>query len=193
MLDQQLLDQIRKGHSNKALATLYHHYPMIRKMIRTQGGGSLDAEDIFQEALLLLVRNVRQPGFTLTSKLSTYLYGIARYLWRDELRRRPHSISLELLHDPKDLEALHDSEDFGPLTQAVEKEQQARLAEKVLNELGERCRELLLLFYHGGLKLKDIASKMGYNSENTAKNQKYKCIEAAKIRLQELNQIHQTL
>jgi len=184
MPDQQILDLIRNGNSDKALATLYHHYPMIRKMIRTHGGSSADAEDIFQEALILLVRNVRQPIFTLTSKLSTYLYGIARYLWQDELRRRHRPIPHELMQDEGDIE---------PLTAAMEKEQQARLAEKVLNELGDRCRELLLLFYHGGLKLKDIASKMGYSTENTAKNQKYKCIEAAKLRLQELKQIHQTL
>jgi DNA-directed RNA polymerase specialized sigma24 family protein len=67
-------------------------------------------------------------------------------------------------------------------------EARIRLAEKVLNELGERCRELLLFFYTGGMKLKDIAVKMGYNSENTAKNQKYKCLEAAKNRLKELKQ-----
>jgi RNA polymerase sigma factor (sigma-70 family) len=182
MLDQQILDLIRNGNSDKALATLYHHYPMIRRLVRTHGGSSADAEDIFQEALILLVRNIRQPAFTLTSKLSTYLYAISRNLWRDELRRRHRPIPRELAQG-----------DLEPPAQAVEEEQKARLAEKVLNELGDRCRELLLLFYHGGLSLKDIASKMGYNTENTAKNQKYKCIETARIRLQELQQIHQTL
>ena len=33
---------------------------------------------------------------------------------------------------------------------------------------------------------------MGYNSENTAKNQKYKCLEAARNRLKELNSTTQT-
>ncbi|WP_315821201.1 hypothetical protein [Paraflavitalea speifideaquila] len=60
-------------------------------------------------------------------------------------------------------------------------------------ELGERCRELLLLFYNGGLKLKDIAARMGYSSENTAKNQKYKCLEAARNKLKELKQTTQTI
>ncbi|MGZ4115910.1 MAG: RNA polymerase sigma factor, partial [Bacteroidia bacterium] len=68
----------------------------------------------------------------------------------------------------------------------IEAEGQFKLAEKVISELGERCKELLILFYFHSKKLKDIASKMGYNSENTAKNQKYKCLEAAKNKLKAL-------
>jgi len=184
MPDQQLIDLIRTGHSNKALNTLYRNFPMIRKMIRSNGGNAADAEDIFQEALIILVRNIQQPDFTLTSKLSTYLYGICRLLWKDELRRRDRPIPQALIRGAEEEQTIMIDE---------EKEQQARLAEKALNELGERCRELLLLFYHGGLKLKDIAARMGYSAENTAKNQKYKCLEAAKVKLKQLQQIHQTL
>jgi RNA polymerase sigma factor (sigma-70 family) len=65
----------------------------------------------------------------------------------------------------------------------IEHENQFKLAEKVITELGERCREILILFYFRSLSLKTIASKMGYNSEATAKNQKYKCLESAKNKL----------
>jgi DNA-directed RNA polymerase specialized sigma24 family protein len=71
-------------------------------------------------------------------------------------------------------------------TAEVETENKYKPAEKVIADLGERCKELLLLFYFESLKLKDIAKKMGYNSENTAKNQKYKCLETAKNRLKAL-------
>lgn len=74
------------------------------------------------------------------------------------------------------------------LSVAIVQEERAKLAEKVVAELKDRCRELLLLFYEGGLKLKDIATRMGYSSENVAKNQKYKCLEAARNRLKELKQ-----
>lgn len=184
MTDQQIIDQIRTGHSDKALSTLYDHFSMIRKMVRSAGGTAADAEDIFQEALILLVRNIRQRNFSLTSKLSTYLYGMCRLLWKGELRRRHRPVPPELTQDPDSAEELSFD---------TEQEHQARLAEKVLHELGERCRELLLLFYHGGLKLRDIAARMGYSAESTAKNQKYKCLEAAKLRLKQLQQSHQTL
>lgn len=184
MTDQQLIDQIRTGRSDKALSTLYNHFPMIRKMVRSADGSTADAEDIFQEALILLIRNIQERNFTLTSKLSTYLYGMCRLLWKEELRRRQRPVP------PGLTQGLDDAEE---LSLNIEKEHDARLAEKILHELGERCRELLLLFYHGGLRLKDIAARMGYSTENTAKNQKYKCLEAAKLRLKQLQQSHQTL
>ena len=153
---------------------------MTRKMVRTYGGNTADAEDIFQEALVILVRNVQEKNLNLTSKLSTYFYGITRLLWKEELRRRSRPIPPDLVQDGID-------------HSYIEEEERARLAEKALDGLGHRCRELLLLFYHAGVKLKDIATKMGYNREETAKNQKYKCLEAAKLRFRELIQIHQTL
>lgn len=187
MPDQQILEHIRTGHSDKALASLYKHYPMTRKMVRTYGGNAADAEDIFQEALIILVRNVRERDLHLTSKLSTYLYGICRLLWKEELRRHHRPLPPGLGQEPSDIDGPGDK------TFNLDMEEHARLAEKALDELGDRCRELLVLFYHAGVTLKNIASRMGYRSENTAKNQKYKCLEAAKLRFKELTQIHQTL
>jgi DNA-directed RNA polymerase specialized sigma24 family protein len=83
--------------------------------------------------------------------------------------------------------------DEASITELIEEDNQVKQAEKVLNELGERCRELLLLFYNGGIRLKDIARKMGYSSEATAKNQKYKCLEAARLKLKESKQTTQTI
>jgi RNA polymerase sigma factor (sigma-70 family) len=186
MHDQKIIELIRTDNNDKALAALYKHFHMIRKMILTKGGHAADADDIFQEALIIFCRKAKEPGFVLTAQLSTYLFSVSRFLWKDELKKRKplFAVDFETGFNPteeKELEAM------------AETETRAKLAEKVLNELGERCRELLLLFYKAGLKLKDIAVKMGYNSESTAKNQKYKCLEAAKNRLKELKQTTQTI
>jgi RNA polymerase sigma factor (sigma-70 family) len=158
---------------------------MMRKLVLTRGGTAQDAEDIFQEALIILCRKAGQPGFTLTAQLSTYLFSVCRFLWNDELKRRKHIPGGDFETGLKQAEE-------EALRGAVEEEDRAKLAEKVLDGLGDRCRDLLVLFYNGGMKLKDIASKMGYSSENTAKNQKYKCLEAARNRLKELKQAIQT-
>lgn len=185
MDDHKIIDLIRSGGNSKALKALYRSFPLMQKMIRTSGGSRQDAEDIFQEALIILCTQVREKDLRLTAKLSTYLYSICRYLWKDELKKR----------NTQPLDAF-DTGLTGPEEQALElvreADKQTTLAEKVLLDLGERCRELLLLFYHGGRKLKDIAARMGYSSENTAKNQKYKCLEAARNKLKELKQSLQT-
>ncbi|HEV3414175.1 MAG TPA: sigma-70 family RNA polymerase sigma factor [Puia sp.] len=185
MDDQPILELIRTGKNDLALSVLYRNFPAIRKLVQTRGGSTRDAEDIFQEALLILLRKAADPRFQLTAKLSTYLYSVCRFLWNDQLRkRRPH-----IPYDPET--GLHPAEE-SQLQTEIEQEQRIRLAEKVLDELKDRCRELLLLFYQNKFPLKEIAVKMGYGSENSAKNQKYKCLEAAKNRLKELHQTSPT-
>ncbi|KAI9447037.1 hypothetical protein F5148DRAFT_1292501 [Russula earlei] len=181
MPDQEIIAQIRSGKHDKAFNSLYRHFPMMHKMVSRNGGTLQDAEDVFQEALIILCRKVKETDFELTAQLSTYLFSICRFVWKDELRKRQHTISFHLetgLTEPQELE----------LQALLEREAAIQLAEKVLVELADRCRELLLLFYKGRMALKDIAIKMGYSSENTAKNQKYKCLEGAKNKLKELKQ-----
>jgi RNA polymerase sigma factor (sigma-70 family) len=184
MDDQSLLQLIRNQQTDKALSELYRHFPMVRKMVRSLGGSPQDAEDVFQEALIILVKKLRNSDFILTSTLSTYLFGVCRLLWKNVLRRRK-GMAVPAIGDFES--GLSDVEEQ-QLEQTMEQEDRARLAEKALASLKDRCRELLLLFYEGRWKLKEIAIKMGYAGDNAAKNQKYKCLESARDRLKELKQ-----
>ena len=50
----------------------------------------------------------------------------------------------------------------------------------VLNEidkLGSKCKELLYHFYYLNRDWKTITEELGYISEASARNQKYKCLE----------------
>ncbi len=179
MQDQDIINLVLTNKSGKALDSLYKHFPMMKKMILQKGGNTHDAEDVFQEALIILIGKIRENNFTLTAKLSTYLFSVCRFLWNDELKKRKQPV-------PFDLQIA--SEEQQELERLIEQESTSKLAEKALEALRDRCRELLLLFYEDRLKLKDIAAQMGYSSESTAKNQKYKCLEGARNKLKELKQ-----
>jgi RNA polymerase sigma factor (sigma-70 family) len=188
MSDQTTIAFIRAGKTDKTLDSLYNFFPAVRKMILRNGGTKQDAEDIFQEALIVFCRRIKDPDFLLTSKPSTYLFSVCRFLWKDELKKRRR-----LVNDEPEFFAEPGETGESAIGEAMEKEKGARLAEKALEQLGQRCRELLILFYNRRLRLKEIARMMGYTSENTAKNQKYKCLEGAKNKLKELQQTAQTL
>jgi len=200
MDDQTIIELIRTGKNDLALNALYRNFPAIRKLVRSRGGSTRDAEDIFQEALIILIRQLKKD-FRLSAKLSTYLYGVCRRLWSEQLRKRRLQVSFDSLTgvlpgnggslDTPSGELSADEE--ASLYTHLQQESRIRLAEQALNELKDRCRELLLVFYHGQLSVKEIAAKMGYRSENSTKNQKYKCLEAARTRLKELQHQTQTL
>lgn len=177
MQDQHIIELIRTNKHHKAFLELYRHYPMVKKLIVSKGGTKQDAEDIYQDALIILCRKVSSTDFRLTAKLSTYLYSVSRFLWKDALLKRNKHPMTGLEDDAGEADE--------ELREAVEKENRLKAAETIVANLGDRCRELLQHFYFDALSMKQIASKMGFTSEKVAKNQKYKCIERAKAQLKE--------
>ena len=174
MDDQLLLEHLRNTTATKALAQLYRHLPAIRRMIRHYGGSRQEAEDVFQEALIILCRKARQDAaFALPSGIYPYLYSVCRFLWSDERRKQQRLPAIALDEQTPDRAD-------AALEAGIEAEQRYRLAEQIVTSLGDRCRELLTLFYESRLSLRDIAARMGYSNEQTAKNQKYKCLETAR-------------
>jgi RNA polymerase sigma factor (sigma-70 family) len=75
------------------------------------------------------------------------------------------------------------------ISKEVEKEQRFQLAEKAIASLGEKCRNILMFFYVERKSMLEIAGLLGYSSENTAKNQKFKCLESARKKLQEISHL----
>lgn len=175
MSNEELLELIRKKQHSKAFYRLYKYLPVIKKMIVSKGGSKQDAEDIFQESLIVLCRKAENPGFALTSSIDTYLYSVCFFLWKNEMRKRNKIITSDTEPEIKAEES--------DIHELLEKENRFRQAEESLKKLGEKCLELLQLFYVKMMSMKDIAGKMGFSSEKIAKNQKYKCLERARAGL----------
>ncbi len=168
MNDKKILELFKQGQREKAFSKLYVLYPKIEALILSKGGQKQDASDVFQEALIILNRNLEKSDFQLTSSFYTYLYAVSRFIWKDTQKK----FSKQELHDLNDTEVEH--------FHAVLEEKKYQLAERAFLELGKRCQELLRLFYHRAMSFKEIARVMQFKSEKIAKNQKYKCLKKAK-------------
>lgn len=168
-----IVEQLRSNQSKTALATLYQSFPMIRQLIRNNGGNDADAQDVFQEALLVLYRNAQTPDFELTCAPSTYLYSVARYLWKDIQKKNRREVSLE--QDVRQENNIEEDLDYHQ-----QQEQTAAQLSSVFQQIGEKCKAILKAYYYQKQSMKEIAATLNYGSINSAKTQKYKCIERAK-------------
>ncbi|MGC1471571.1 MAG: sigma-70 family RNA polymerase sigma factor [Psychroserpens sp.] len=168
MSDQDILLLFKNGQREKAFKRLYGLYPRIEKLILSKGGSKADANDVFQEALIILYRNLKTSNFKLTASFYTYIYSVSRFVWSD----------LQKSHTKQQLQELNAQE--VQIFQEVIEEKKYQLAERAFLELGERCQQLLQLFYHKTMSFKDIAKVMQFKSSKIAKNQKYKCLQKAK-------------
>ena len=171
MRDIDIISKIRKGQRDKAIKELYKEFPRVKANIISSGGNEDIAREIFHDSLILLIEKVSDPKFELTSKLSTYLYGINRFLWKNEARRRQKNPELEW-KDTLILSA--DDLDYN-----AEKEKELKLLESILDQITERCKKIFELFYFQKENMKAIAEKLNFSSVNSAKTQKYKCMEKA--------------
>ncbi len=169
MLDKKIIDLIRNNQHSKALNKLYKIYPAILKYVTEYGGTESDAEDIFQDGLLVFMNKINDINFQLSSSISTYIFGICKNLNKENIRKTSRIINKEpqLQYD----EYAKSVEEF------LEEEQKYQVLDKVLIKGDKKCIKLLKMFYYEKLSMKVIASKLGFKSETSAKTQKYKCLE----------------
>ncbi len=152
-------------------------FPLIRFLIVQNGGSGEDAEDIFQDGIIIIYNKISINQFVLTSSFKTYMYSVCRNLWLQKLNKRKAVF-----------DKLTDVEEYIDLPQAflneksVEEAEMHRIIQIHFLSLNEDCQKVLRLFMKD-IPLRDIASIMGYRTENYAKTRKYMCKEELKKRI----------
>ena len=141
-------------------------YPMVRHYIREQGGNEEDAKDIFHESMIVYFEKTALEQLTLTCSVSTYLMGICKNLWRQQVEKQRRKTAL---HETQTDLVWEEPED--------ENELPALKLMSFVDQLGETCQSILVSFYYFGQRLEQIATRHGYQSIRSATVQKYKCLE----------------
>ena len=165
--DDQIIKSIRQG-DDSVLSYLYEkNLRMIMKYTLQNNGTENDATIILQDALVIFWEKARGEDFTLKSKISTYLYAVARKKWLQELAYRKKHTTLDNLGDkPGDLKAADDS---------MEENELAGIVKKCMGQLSTLCQEILMAFYYNEQSMQEISKLLGLANEDVAKSKKYQC------------------
>jgi RNA polymerase sigma factor (sigma-70 family) len=171
--DNTLLDKLKTG-DNSSFELLYKFYfPSIAAYIKQNQGNNEDAEDIFQETIIVLLHKTRQPDFILTSSLKTYLYSISKNLWLKRLRDN----RIRIVDGDMSLST------YGTETEVIELEPEISREEKVenwLQKITRNCQNVLKALFFYEEPMDNLMIKMGWKNKHTASNQKHKCIQQIK-------------
>jgi RNA polymerase sigma factor (sigma-70 family) len=148
------------------LVTIYkENEAMIRKYIIENNGSEEDVQDLLQDALVVVWQNARKADFVLTSKLSTYIFAIVKNLWLKQLDKNKR------LTDEKAI----------PQNKTIPQEEHSdidlSIVRSYLNEMGETCRQVLLMFYFDGFDMDTIAKANHFANSNVAKAKKHQCLK----------------
>ncbi|NDC42779.1 MAG: sigma-70 family RNA polymerase sigma factor [Chitinophagia bacterium] len=172
--EQKTLEALARGDRQATARVYQQNYPIVHKWLLKNGCESDDADDLFQESMVVLFGKVQEADFRLSCSISTYIFSVAKHLWYKKFRKDQAG--------PVRLQE-RDGDDDGYEIAAVDDvnvhhEREAHFSQlaAALDQIGEPCRSLLQAFYHKDRSMQQIAAEFGYTNPENAKTQKYKCL-----------------
>jgi len=161
--EQSIIEGIQGGDTT-VLKTVYRDcFPMVSKLVLANSGTESEAKDLMQRVLLTLYESFQREGdFQLTSKFSTYLYGVARNLWLNEIRRKKPYFSIT---DTEQWEFIDTQEVEEEMIEADLYAQRHLLFWKCFEKMGTECQQLLRQYFDKA-DPKEIARVLGIKYES---------------------------
>jgi RNA polymerase sigma factor (sigma-70 family) len=159
-----------KGENNSAFGELYKaHFGMVNRYVMNNKGRTDDAEDVFQDTMIVLLEKLRQDDFRLTASIKTYIMAISKNLWLKRLRTA---------HRETEFTDLHNNKFYEEINLAIEKEKTYwDKLHHYMNKITDHCKGLIHDIFFKENSIEQIQKDYGYSSKHNAQNQKHKCVE----------------
>ena len=160
--DDRVIGQFYKKHRQAFFAFFKRTYSKDEAYIA----------ELFQDSCVRLWRNVRDGKLTeqgLESTLTTYLFSIGKYTMMSRDRKAGKCTEYQELIDGLDPLG-EDSEEASHHKELLD------FVCRMVSTLKAPCDKLLTAQYWDRLSGEEIAKKLGYNSADSVKSQKFKCM-----------------
>lgn len=131
-----------------------------------------DVLDVYQDAVIALIENAKKGKIdSLQSSISTYLFGIGKFMIFQKLKKEKKTFSKDDFSNLEYVDEDYDEE---------ENNIQVVLIQRAFEKIGEQCRKVLQLFYYEEKKLDEIQEELGYSNKDVLKSQKSRCLKQLK-------------
>lgn len=171
--DEELVDAIgNKAGMNQAVRYIYQSYfEDLSSLIIHNSGTRQDAEDTIQEVIVTFIDIIRNGKFRGESSIKTFLMSLTRNLWLNNLRKKERSSARDVIFE-KQRGQVEDN----MLEHIAEREKKKQVL-LLLEQAGEICKKILLLFYFQELSMKEMLAHLPYDNEQVIRNKKSKCLQ----------------
>ena len=185
--DNELYALYLQGDQDAMRLIVQRNSPRLYSFLYRMVSDQASCEEMVQEVFLKLVR--ARPDFSSGTKVSTYLFSVARNLAIDELRKLKHRrhMSLDQEASAGDSRTLQDRIPDGKTTTdgaAIDGELKKKI-EQSIALLPQEQREVFCMREIEGLAFAEIADVLGV-SENTAKSRMRYALEKLRGHLKDI-------
>jgi len=176
--DKEFVGRI-KSNDRTVLGELFMRYKrLVFSYIHRNGGSDADAEDMLQEAIIVLWQKVNSGNFELSARLSTFIMAVAKNKWMGEMRRRRKMSGEEVWENSPD--------DNPSSLERLLSQEQVDWVRRALERISPLCKKLLSLFYFEEKGLEEIARILNFANSDVAKSKKYQCKKSLEAALKQI-------
>lgn len=169
--------QIVNGFKTKDNLVIKHVYFSYKKAVEnyvTRNSGTLhDSEDVLHEAIMSILKTFSSDNFILLKTFDAYFTTTYQNTWKCKAKFKRREELTESFTE-------NIIEDNSYLYDEYKLEQIKRLTWNKYRKLPEECQKVLEMFFYQKKSMSEIAFKMDYKNQDSAKSKKYKCIEKLK-------------
>jgi RNA polymerase sigma factor (sigma-70 family) len=172
LINESFLKKLKDKDSD-SWGQIYKEYKsMIIKLVLKNSGSLEEAEDLFQNVMISLLKNIENGRISESSDFKNYIYTLAINQWRSKLKKGKNS-PLMVLDNSLIMEDLLEEESE---TACYEDKLDAIYA-----QIKEKCLQLFQLRYsYQKRSMDEIAAMCGFGNAKSATSQLNKCMNTAK-------------
>ena len=169
-----IIEHIKAGGQKRqnAIALIYQDNKLKNQVIlfvKNNSGSKDEGVDIFHEGIIAFDENVRKNKYKGDGQLKGYLYSTCRFLWLNRLKRSKRMVYTSENAD-LDQVSMETPEHLSL------KEEQKRIIDQLLSQLGEKCKQILEL-WKLSYSMEEIAKEVGLQNAGIARRQRYNCYQ----------------
>ncbi|HVI47191.1 MAG TPA: sigma-70 family RNA polymerase sigma factor [Chitinophaga sp.] len=165
-------------------------YYLIGEGIRKYHLTEEDSSSAYSDTIISVIDNIVHGRFEGRASLKSYTYQIFSNKCVDI--RRKTSTNREKVHQTHSLDALVGMlpDNARNVVQQLIDNNKRTLLQQCLREIGEKCKQMLLLF-EDGYSDKEIATLLEYNSPDVVKVSRRRCMEKLKEKMLPFNHYYE--
>lgn len=178
--DQELVKAFLNGDESCIETLINRHRTKVYTYIFLTIKNQALAEDLFQETFIKVIQSLRKGKYRDNGRFLSWVIRIAHNLIIDHFRKEKQLNSIS--NDDSEIDLLNSKKLADDnIEQLMVSEQIRRDLRKLVNELPEDQREVVLLRHFGGLSFKEIADHTGVSINTALGRMRYALINLRKM------------
>jgi RNA polymerase sigma factor (sigma-70 family) len=167
--EDQIPKLMREGKDREVVPLLYRKvFPLVQKYITKRSGRKDDADDVFQDAMMIFYKQVIKDSFDSKYNVYGYLYRLSINCWINKVKKESR---IELMDEMIE----SGSEEILEVRESMVSDKDDNLLKSVFSDIGDKCIELLTYTIYYSLLMEDIMIRMGFTSVSAVKMQQQRC------------------